>query len=61
MDGKISNRWYSFLEEESLGPDGLLCFYDVQKSPEVSQCCTLLVEGLPAFLDDDWENDDALD
>jgi hypothetical protein len=61
MDNDRANHWYSFLEEESLSPGGLLCFYDVEKSQEVAHCCTLLVEGLPAFLDDGWGDGDALD
>ncbi|MDI6855058.1 MAG: hypothetical protein QME75_15810 [Deltaproteobacteria bacterium] len=60
MSSDRSSHWYSFLEQESLAPNGLLCFYDVQKSREVARCCTALVEGLPALLEDAWRDDDFL-
>lgn len=59
MDTDRSNHWYCFLEEESLGPNGLLCFYEMPKSREVARCCTLLAKGLPAFLEEAWRDDDS--
>ena len=60
MNNDRPNHWYNFLEEESCGPNGLLCFYDVRKSREVVHCCKLLVEGLTAFLDESWETGHSL-
>jgi hypothetical protein len=54
MNNDSSSHWYSFLEQESLAPNGLLCFYDVQKSRKVARCSTALVAGLPALLDNTW-------
>ena len=36
--------WFSFLEEECLSPDGLLCFYDSPRSPRVGNSCEVLGE-----------------
>jgi len=32
--------------------DGLLCFYDVNKSQKVAHCCEVLAGHLKAFWDD---------
>jgi hypothetical protein len=61
MNNDRSSHWYRFLEEESLAPNGLLCFYDVQKSREVARCSSALVTGLPALLEDTWRKADFLD
>ncbi len=39
-------HWYSFLEKECLKENGLLCFYDRHKFPEVAYFCGLLAECL---------------
>lgn len=39
-------RWYSFLEDECLKDNGLLCFYDRHKSREVAYFCGLLADCL---------------
>lgn len=39
-------HWYSFLEEECRKENGLLCFYDRHKSPEVAYFCGLLARCL---------------
>lgn len=40
------DRWYDFLAEECQKDDGLLCFYDREKSPEVAYFCGLLADCL---------------
>ncbi len=40
------DRWYGFLAEECRKDDGLLCFYDRDKSPEVAYFCGLLANCL---------------
>ena len=37
---------------------GLLCFYDVNKSQEVTHCCKVLAGHLRAFWDDCWRIDE---
>jgi hypothetical protein len=32
--------------------DGLLCFYDINRSQEVAHCCEVLAGHLKAFWDD---------
>lgn len=39
-------HWHSFLEEECRKENGLLCFYDRHKSPEVAYFCGLLARCL---------------
>ena len=38
--------WFTYLEEECLGPDGLLCFYDFPRSSKVSYSCEVLAKHL---------------
>jgi hypothetical protein len=39
---KDSTLWFNCLQEECLGRDGLLCFYDRPKSPQVDFSCEVL-------------------
>lgn|GEM_PF-6762444 len=41
-------RWLSFLEAECARPDGLLCYYDLHKSPRVLNSCQILARSLLA-------------
>jgi hypothetical protein len=54
MDKERSEQWFSFLQEESIRQNGLLCFYEPEKSQEVAHCCGILSKHLEAFLDEDW-------
>ena len=40
------DHWYSFLEDECLKDNGLLCFSDRHKSREVAYFCGLLADCL---------------
>jgi hypothetical protein len=40
------DRWYSFLADECRKDNGLLCFYDREKSPQVAYFCGLLGDCL---------------
>jgi hypothetical protein len=40
------DQWYGFLADECRKDDGLLCFYDRNKSPEVAYFCGLLADCL---------------
>jgi hypothetical protein len=42
--------WFAYLEEECLGQDGLLCFYDLPKSLKVSYFSDLLAQNLDSPL-----------
>jgi hypothetical protein len=44
--GQAWDQWYSFLADECWKDDGLLCFYDRNKSPEVAYFCGLLADCL---------------
>ena len=46
------DNWYSFLKEECCRDDGLLCFYDREKSPQVSYLCGVLAQHLLAVPED---------
>jgi hypothetical protein len=39
-------HWHNFLADECQKDNGLLCFYDRQKSPEVAYLCGLLADCL---------------
>lgn len=39
-------RWFDFLAAESARPDGLLCFYDREKSFRVLDSCRVLARRL---------------
>lgn len=54
MLNERSEKWFSFLVEESSRPNGLLCFYESEKSQKVAHCCMILSKHLEAFLDEDW-------
>jgi hypothetical protein len=41
-------RWFDFLAAESGRHDGLLCFYDREKSPRVLSSCQVLAQRLQA-------------
>lgn len=41
-------RWFDFLTQECTRRDGLLCFYDREKSPGVLSCCLALARHLEA-------------
>lgn len=41
-------RWFDFLAAECTRRDGLLCFYDLEKSPQVVFFCQLLGRRLKA-------------
>ena len=42
--------WRQFLAEETLKPDGLLCFYERPRTPQVEQCCRFFL-GFSGLLD----------
>lgn len=46
------DNWHSFLKEECVRDDGLLCFYDREKSPQVSYLCGVLAQHLLAVPED---------
>ena len=50
MDNDKLARWFTFLEEECLTKDGLLCFYDFPKSQDVVYFSSVLAECLEFFL-----------
>lgn len=45
----LQDHYLMALETER---DGLLCFYDVNKSQKVAHCCEVLAGHLKAFWDD---------
>jgi hypothetical protein len=49
-DDELST-WFSFLEDECDGNNGLFCFYDADKSHEAALFCLVLGNELTAFLD----------
>ncbi len=55
MKGEVLRHWHGFLEDESHSKDGLLCFYDRDRSREVNHWCRVLAESLAAFMaEDGW-------
>jgi hypothetical protein len=43
---EVRTRWFEFLQAECGERDGLLCFYDHQKSRQVSSLCQVLARQL---------------
>jgi hypothetical protein len=54
MDNSRLTGWFTYLEEECLSPDGLLCFYDFPRSLKVVSFCKVLA----AYLDQPMHNPD---
>lgn len=54
-------HWYSFLADECGKDNGLLCFYDRNKSPEVAYFCGLLVNCLTGSGDEAVSEDPERD
>ncbi len=50
MTAEDLRRWRRFLEEECRRPNGLLCLYESQRSPEVDHWGGTLAQHLAAFL-----------
>jgi hypothetical protein len=57
MNNERLEKWFRFLQEESNKQDGLLCFYEIEKSQEVARCCEILSENLEAFLANDLKDE----
>ncbi len=57
LRGESREHWYSFLENECLKDNGLLCFYDRYKSREVAYFCGLLAERLTADAEEDEDEE----
>jgi hypothetical protein len=57
LRGQSREHWYSFLENECLKDNGLLCFYDRYKSREVAYFCGLLAERLAAAAEEGDDED----
>lgn len=56
--GRESRKhWHSFLEDECLKDNGLLCFYDRHKSREVVYFCGLLADCLGSAVEEGDEED----
>jgi hypothetical protein len=57
-DDKL-NTWFTFLEDECDGDNGLFCFYDAKKSHKAAFFCLVLANEMTAFLGKDSSIDEV--